>query len=61
MRYTTLTTTVLTTLAVSMLSPALNAHHSNAPHYDRDRPITIQGVVEAFEDARHSLTLALIT
>lgn len=25
------------------------AHHSNAPHYDRERPITIEGVVEEFE------------
>ena len=25
------------------------AHHSNAPHYDRDKPITIEGVVTAFE------------
>ena len=49
MRYTTPITILLTTLAVSMLSPVLNAHHSNAPHYDRDRAITIQGVVEAFE------------
>ena len=26
-----------------------SAHHSNAPHYDRERPITIEGVVEEFE------------
>ena len=25
------------------------AHHSNAPHYDRERPIAIEGVVEEFE------------
>ena len=49
MRHKTLATTLPTTLAVSLLSPGLNAHHSNAPHYDRERPITIQGVVEAFE------------
>ena len=49
MRYATSTTTLVTILAVIILSPALQAHHSNAPHYDRERPITIQGVVEAFE------------
>ena len=31
-------------------APAVtNAHHSNAPHYDRDRPITIEGIVAEFE------------
>ena len=49
MRYATSTTTLVTILVAFMLSPALQAHHSNAPHYDRERPITIQGVVEAFE------------
>ncbi|MYJ94994.1 MAG: hypothetical protein F4053_05185 [Proteobacteria bacterium] len=28
---------------------SVTAHHSNAPHYDRERPITIVGVVEEFE------------
>ena len=31
------------------LSSTASAHHSNAPHYDRERPITIEGVVEEFE------------
>lgn len=26
-----------------------NAHHSNAPHYDRDQPIMIEGIVTEFE------------
>ena len=25
------------------------AHHSNAPHYDRDKPVTIEGVVTRFD------------
>ena len=37
-------------LAAAISAPALlSAHHSNAPHYDRDRPITIEGVVTEFE------------
>ena len=30
-------------------SATAGAHHSNAPHYDRERPIAIEGVVEEFE------------
>ncbi len=45
MRYATLSA-ALTTIA---LASTASAHHSNAPHYDRDRPITVQGVVEEFE------------
>jgi hypothetical protein len=36
--------------AAACLFPAIaGAHHSNAPHYDRNRPIEIEGVVEEFE------------
>jgi ABC-type uncharacterized transport system permease subunit len=31
------------------LPVSASAHHSNAPHYDRDKPITIEGVVTEFE------------
>jgi len=38
------------------------AHHSNAPHYDRERPIAIEGVVEAFEFVNpHVLIYAAVT
>ena len=36
-------------LLLWIVSPAVPAHHSNAPHYDRERPITIEGIVEEFE------------
>ena len=32
-----------------LVSATAGAHHSNAPHYDRERPIVIEGVVEEFE------------
>lgn len=35
--------------ALSLACFGASAHHSNAPHYDRERPITIEGVVEEFE------------
>lgn len=38
------------TLALLIGTPlGSNAHHSNAPHYDRDQPITIEGIVTEFE------------
>jgi len=37
-------------LTVAVAAPFIaSAHHSNAPHYDRDQPITIVGEVEDFE------------
>ncbi len=39
--------TALTLLMGAPLSSS--AHHSNAPHYDRDKPLTIEGVVTEFE------------
>jgi hypothetical protein len=43
--------TVRSTALTLLISVPLTsgAHHSNAPHYDRDRPLTIEGVVTEFE------------
>ena len=35
--------------ALLFVCSGTSAHHSNAPHYDRERPIAIEGVVEEFE------------
>lgn len=36
-------------IALLAVSAAVDAHHSNAPHYDANRPVQIEGVVTEFE------------
>lgn len=36
-------------VAAALLAPVASAHHSFAPHFDIDKPISISGVVKEFE------------
>ena len=40
---------VLAPLAAALIAPVASAHHSFAPHFDIDKPVSISGVVKEFE------------
>ena len=40
---------VLATLAAALVARVADAHHSFAPHFDIDKPVSISGVVKEFE------------
>ena len=43
------TSKVWAPLAAALIAPVASAHHSFAPHFDIDKPISISGVVKEFE------------
>lgn len=49
MRSSNVASGLVITALVSLSGSAASAHHSFAPHYDRDKPITISGTITEFE------------
>ena len=41
--------TIFIGVAIVLIAATAAAHHASAPHFDRNRPIEIEGVITKFE------------